>query len=63
MRVGFDPIQVVAMHRDSNREAMLSARPNMAVKRDCGTGVAGFLSRLRAAAPYLQRWAFALGAL
>jgi hypothetical protein len=30
-------------------------KPNMAVKRDCGTGVAGFLKRPRAAAPYLQR--------
>jgi hypothetical protein len=30
---------------------------NPSVKRDCGTGVAGFLNRLCAAAPYLQRWA------
>jgi hypothetical protein len=28
---------------------------NPSLKRDCGTGVAGFLNRLRAAAPYLQR--------
>lgn len=29
--------------------------PNLSVKRDCGTGVAGFLNGLHAAAPYLQR--------
>lgn len=29
--------------------------PNPLVKRDCGTGVARFLGRLSAAAPYLQR--------
>jgi hypothetical protein len=28
---------------------------NLSVKRDCGTGVAGFFNRLRAADPYLQR--------
>lgn len=28
---------------------------NLSVKRDCGTGVTGFLNRPRAAAPYLQR--------
>jgi len=31
--------------------------PNPSVKRDCGTVVAGFLNRLRAAAVYFQRWA------
>lgn len=30
-------------------------RPNRSVKRDCGTGVAGFRSLYRAASPYLQR--------
>lgn len=34
---------------------MAQVRSNMSVKRDCGTGVVSPISRLRAAAPYLQR--------
>jgi hypothetical protein len=39
-----------------NRARLLSHHEvNFSVKRDCGTGVAGFLNRLRAATPYRQR--------
>lgn len=37
------------------KEVFVLQTPNLSVKRYCGTGVAGFLNRLRAAAPYLQR--------
>lgn len=40
------------MDRTNEVEVM----PNLSVKRDCGIGVAAFLNRLRAAAPYLQRY-------
>jgi hypothetical protein len=30
-------------------------KSNLSVKRDCGTGVAGFFNGLRTAAPYLER--------
>jgi hypothetical protein len=36
--------------KESNRKS-----PNLAVKRDCGTGVVAPVSLVRAAAPYLQR--------
>lgn len=34
---------------------MVNNMANSSIKRDCGMGVAGFLGRPRAAAPYLQR--------
>ena len=49
---------VMAKPRKAKRyfaKARLLKRPNTSVKRDCGTGGVSSISRIRAAAPYLQR--------